>query len=565
MTTPAQSIIKTATGIIGLDEITFGGLPSGRPTLVIGNAGTGKTLMAMEFVLRGIERHAENGVFISFEESPEELIQNTFSLGFDLADYQLKNNLAIKHIDLKADSSTESGEYDLEALFIRFDAAIRSVNAKRVVIDAVENLFAAFSDTRTIRIEFQRLMRWLKERGVTAIITTERGTIALTHHGIEEYISDCVILLDNRVENQISIRRLRIVKYRGSAHGSNEYPFLMEKGGFKVMPVTSLGLAHSVSKNRVSSGINELDNMLGSQGFYEGSSILVSGMSGSGKSSLAAHFIDAACRRGDKCVYVALEESPEQIKRNMLSIGIDLNQWVDSGLLTFFASRPNSQGLESHFLQLYNIIREYKPRAVVIDPISAFSSSASLTDIKILLIRKSDLLKSHGITTMFINLTDNQDAYATDTAVSSLMDAWIFLRNLEASGERSRTLYVLKARGIAHSNQVREFIMTDSGVRLIDVALDDQGNILIGAARQFNLARINAGIQAQSDSVANRRALLENKRKIMEAKVLALRSEFEDEIHNLEAEIFNEEQRIRKDAADLAKIIHQRNSQKSDL
>lgn len=561
---PPQSITKTPTGIVGLDEITLGGLPTGRPTLVIGNAGTGKTLMAMEFILRGIERHDENGVFISFEESPEELVQNTFSLGFDLADYQAKQNLAIKHIDLKSDSSSESGEYDLEALFIRFDAAINSVNAKRVVIDAVENLFAAFSDTRTVRIEFQRLMHWLKERKVTAIITTERGTSTLTHHGIEEYISDCVILLDNRVESQISIRRLRIVKYRGSAHGSNEYPFLMEKGGFKVMPVTSLGLAHSVSKNRVSSGIAELDGMLGEQGFYEGSSILVSGMSGSGKSSLAAHFIDAACRRGEKCVYVALEESPEQIKRNMLSIGIDLNKWVDAGLLAFFASRPNSQGLESHLLQLYNIIQEYKPQTMVIDPISAFASSASPADIKILLIRKSDLLKSHGITTMFINLTDNQDVYATDTAVSSLMDAWIFLRNLEASGERSRTLYVLKARGIAHSNQVREFIMTNRGVRLIDVALDERGQVLIGAARQFNLNRINAALQEQADNVASRRALLETKRKIMEAKVQALHSEFEDEIHNLETEILKEEQRIQKDAEELAGIINQRNSQKSE-
>lgn len=561
--THSQAILKTTTGIIGLDEITNGGLPSGRPTLVIGNAGTGKTLMAMEFVLRGIERFDENGVFISFEETPEELIQNTYSLGFDLANYQDQKRLAIRHIDLKADSSSESGEYDLEALFIRFDAAIRSVNAKRVVIDAVENLFAAFSDIRTIRIEFQRLMRWLKDHGVTAIITTERGTTSLTHHGIEEYISDCVILLDNRVENQISIRRLRIVKYRGSAHGSNEYPFLMERGGFKVMPVTSLGLTHKVSMDRVSSGVPELDNMLGNKGFYQGSSILVSGMSGSGKSSLAAHFIDAACRRGEKCVYVALEESPEQIKRNMMSIGIDLNQWVETGLLTFFASRPNSQGLESHLLQLYNIIHEHKPRAMVIDPISAFNSSASLTDIKILLIRKSDLLKTHGITTMFINLTDSQDVYATESSVSSLMDAWIFLRNLEASGERSRTLYVLKARGIAHSNQVREFILTNQGARLIDVSLDEQGEVLIGAARQFNLARVNANIQAQADSVANRRAGLEKKRKLMEEKIQALRAEFEEEILSLETEILNEEQRIKRDASELAEIINLRNFQKS--
>ncbi len=561
--THSQAILKTTTGIVGLDEITMGGLPSARPTLVIGNAGTGKTLMAMEFVLRGIERFDENGVFISFEETPEELIQNTYSLGFDLANYQSQHRLAVRHIDLKADSSTESGEYDLEALFIRFDAAIRSVNAKRVVIDAVENLFAAFSDTRTIRIEFQRLMRWLKDRGVTAIITTERGTTSLTHHGIEEYISDCVILLDNRVENQISIRRLRIVKYRGSAHGSNEYPFLMERGGFKVMPVTSLGLTHKVSINRVPSGVPELDAMLGNQGFYEGSSILVSGMSGSGKSSLAAHFIDAACRRGEKCVYVALEESPEQIKRNMMSIGIDLNQWVETGLLTFFASRPNSQGLESHLLQLYNIIHEHKPRAMVIDPISAFNSSASLTDIKILLIRKSDLLKTHGITTMFINLTDSQDVYATESSVSSLMDAWIFLRNLEASGERSRTLYVLKARGIAHSNQVREFILTNQGARLIDVSLDEQGEVMIGAARQFNLARINANIQAQADSVANRRAGLEKKRKLMEEKIQTLRAEFEEEILSLETEIQNEEQRIKRDASELAEIINLRNFQKS--
>lgn len=561
--THSQAILKTTTGIVGLDEITLGGLPSGRPTLVIGNAGTGKTLMAMEFVLRGIERFDENGAFISFEETPEELIQNTCSLGFDLADYQNQERLTVRHIDLKADSSIESGEYDLEALFIRFDAAIRSVNAKRVVIDAVENLFAAFSDTRTIRIEFQRLMRWLKDRGVTAIITTERGTTTLTHHGIEEYISDCVILLDNRVENQISIRRLRIVKYRGSAHGSNEYPFLMDRGGFKVMPVTSLGLTHRVSENRVSSGVPELDSMLGNMGFYEGSSILVSGMSGSGKSSLAAHFIDAACRRGEKCVYVALEESPEQIKRNMMSIGIDLHQWTEAGLLRFFANRPNSQGLESHLLQLYNIIHEHNPRAMVIDPISAFNSSASLTDIKILLIRMSDLLKSHGITTMFINLTDSQDVYATESSVSSLMDAWIFLRNMEASGERSRTLYVLKARGIAHSNQIREFILTNQGARLVDVSLDDQGQVLIGAARQFNLARVNANVQAQADSVANRRSVLEKKRKLMEEKVSALRAEFENEIVSLETEILNEEQRIKREASEIAEIINQRNFQNS--
>lgn len=554
-------IDKTPTGIIGLDEITFGGLPSGRPTLVIGNAGTGKTLMAMEFILHGIEQYEENGVFISFEESPDELLQNCSSLGFDLSAYHAEQRLTVKRIDLQCDLAVESGEYDLGALFIRFDAAIRSVNATRVVIDGVENLFNAFADLRTIRGEFHRLMRWLKEQGVTAIVTTERGTNALTHHGIEEYISDCVILLDNRIENQIAVRRLRIVKYRGSAHGSNEYPFLVEQGGFKVMPITSLGLAHRVSNNRISSGIPALDDMLGGKGFYRGSSILISGMSGSGKSSLAAHFIDAACQRGERCLYVALEESPEQIKRNMLSIGIDLQRWVDAGLLQFFASRPTSHGLESHLLVLYNAIREHQPSVAVIDPISALNTAAFAQDIKVLMIRETDLLKAHGITSVFVNLNDTADAYATDSSVSSLMDSWILLRNLESSGERCRTLYVLKARGLAHSNQVREFILTNQGARLIDVMLDDAGNVLVGASRQLNEARIKAQTKQQAQSVASRRALIENKRRILEAKTLALRAEFEDEVRALELNISNEAQRIQENTNDLVNSITERNAQ----
>lgn len=374
-------------------------------------------------------------------------------------------------------------------------------------------------------------------------------------------MSDCVIVLDNRVENQISIRRLRIVKYRGSAHGCNEYPFLVQQGGFKVMPITSLALTHKVSNNRVSSGVAALDEMLGGEGFYQGSSILVSGMSGSGKSSLAAHFVHAACQRGDKCLYVALEESPEQITRNMLSIGIDLQPWVDKGLLMFFAARPTSHGTESLLLSLYNFIREFQPDVAVVDPISAFNTAASATDIKVLMIRKTDLLKSHGITTMYINLNDTADAYATDSSVSSLMDSWILLRNLESRGERCRTLYVLKARGLAHSNQVREFMMSSQGVRLVDVTLNENGEILIGAARQLNEARVRAQIKLQAESVASRRLLLENKQRLLDAKVQALRAEFDDEVRALELEISNEEQRYQDDAQDLMNSIQERNAQ----
>jgi circadian clock protein KaiC len=481
---------KCPTGIVGFDDITSGGLPRGRPTLLAGHAGTGKTLFSLEFILHGIEKFDEPGVFVSFEESPEDIATNVASIGFDLARHQVENRLRVLHIELDANELIEAGDYDLDGLFLRLGAAIDATGARRIALDAVENLFSAFSDLRILRAEFRRLLNWLKQRGITAVITTERGTDTLTRHGLEEYIADCVISLDQRVKDQLATRRLRVVKFRGSAHGDDEYPFILGRNGFAVMPLTSAGLDHDVSTERLSTGVASLDEMLAG-GIYRGSSVLVSGTSGTGKSSIAAHMIDAACRRGERCLYFALEESPKQIMRNMRSIGFDLAHWVQSGLLRFHATRPTSGGLESHLTTLIGLVDEFTPQVVVIDPVTAFNTGADTEQAKSLLIRAVDYFKVRNITSLFTSLTlGGEAAESTSVAISSLIDVWLLLRNLESMGERTRGLYVCKARGIAHSHRIREFLLTTNGVQLEDVMLDDNGQILTGSARLARIARL---------------------------------------------------------------------------
>lgn len=524
-----RTLPKAPTGIQGLDEITAGGLPRGRPTLVCGSAGCGKTLLGMEFLVRGAVDYGESGVFMAFEETAEELTQNTRSLGFDLDDLVEKKKLAVDFVQVQRSEIEESGEYDLNGLFVRLGYAIDSIGAKRVVLDTIETLFSSLTNAGVIRAELRRLFGWLKQKRVTAVITGERGDGSLTRNGLEEYVSDCVILLDHRVTEQISTRRMRIVKYRGSTHGTNEYPFLIDEKGFSVLPVTSMGLDHGVSDERVSTGIARLDAMLGGSGYYRGSTILVSGTAGTGKSSLCAHFAQAACQRKERCLYFSFEESPGQILRNMRSIGIELAPHVAKGLLRFHTVRASTHGLEVHLAMFHKIIREFQPRIVIIDPISTMLQAGELLNARAMLTRLIDFIKASQITALVTNLTAGGGALeATDAEISSLVDTWLLLRDVESSGERNRALYVLKSRGMAHSNQLREFLLTEHGIQLKDVYVGSDG-VLTGSARLSQEAREQASALARQQEIESRQRERERRREALEARILAMRKEFEAE------------------------------------
>jgi circadian clock protein KaiC len=525
--TQRGALPKTPTGISGLDEITLGGLPKGRPTLVCGAAGCGKTLFAMEFLLRGAEQHGEHGVFMAFEETEQDLSQNVRSLGFDLDRMVAEGKISVDHIRVERSEIAETGEFDLEGLFLRLGLAIDSVGAKRVVLDTLESLFGGFTNQAILRAELRRLFRWLKDKGVTAVITGERGEGQLTRQGLEEYVSDCVILLDHRVKEQVSTRRLRIVKYRGSTHGTNEYPFLIDEDGIHVLPLTSLQLNHPASNERISSGVPRLDAMLGGEGYYRGSSILISGTAGTGKTSLSAHFAEATCQRGERCLYLAFEESPAQLIRNMKSIGVDLTPWVKKGLLRLESSRPTLHGIEMHLSTIHKMVDNFKPQVVIIDPISNFSSAGTLADAEAMLLRLIDFLKARQITAMFVNLTAGGNAWEkTDLGVSSLIDTWILLRDIELAGERNRGLYVLKSRGMKHSNQIREFLITSEGIRLEDVYVGPEG-VLTGSMRAAQEDRERAAALAQGQEAIRKQRELARRRAGLEAQIAALRAEFE--------------------------------------
>jgi circadian clock protein KaiC len=520
---------KERTGISGFDEITGGGLPAGRPTLICGSAGAGKTLFAMEFLVCGAVLFNEPGVFISFEETDDELATNVSSLGFDLKQLSADKKLILDYVFIERSEIEETGEYDLEGLFLRLGHAIDQIGAKRIVLDTLEALFSALPNEAIIRAELRRLFRWLKEKGVTAVITCERGEGTLTRYGLEEYVADCVILLDHRVHNQISTRRMRIVKYRGTSHGTNEYPFIIDEKGFSVLPITSIGLTHKAPTQRVSTGNARLDNMFGGHGFYRGSSILVSGTAGTGKSTIAAHFIDAACKRGERALFFAFEESQDQIIRNMRSIGIDLEKYVKQGLLKFQNARPSNFGLEIHLALIHKVIVEFAPQVVVVDPITNFLAVGDEMETKGMLTRLIDFLKVRQITGMFTSLTgSSSEIEDSEVGVSSLMDVWILVKNIESNGERNRGLYVLKARGIAHSNQVREFVLTDHGMELIDAYVGSEG-VLMGSARANQTARESAAAVEREQGRARKQRELERKQELYEAQVMALKHQFEVE------------------------------------
>ena len=523
-----MDLTKSLTGIKGLDELTRGGLPTGRPTLVCGGAGCGKTLFGLEFLVHGALRYGEPGVFMAFEETAADLAQNVVSLGFDLDDLVSRRLLVIDHVRVEPSEVEASGEYDLEGLFIRLDHAIRSVGARRVVLDTIETLFAGLPNPAIVRAELRRLFRWLKERSVTAIITGERGSEpgALTRQGLEEYVSDCVIVLDHRIVDIASSRWLRVVKYRGSTHGSDEYPFIIDEAGISVLPITSVGLQHEASAERVSSGLDGLDAMLGGQGFFRGSSVLAAGTAGTGKTSLAATFAAAACRRGERVLYFAFEESPSQIVRNMRSVGIDLAPALAQGLLRIDAARPTLGGLEMHLTVMLREIARFDPQIVVVDPLSSFLKVGNEGELQRMMLRLLDALKVKGITSFFTSLTPGVSTQErTEVAISSLIDTWLLVRDIELGGERNRSLYVLKSRGMAHSNQIREFSLSDQGIALRDAYIGPAG-VLTGSARLSQEA-VERSVKLRRDQeILRKQTELGSQRAAMEAQITAIRAGF---------------------------------------
>jgi circadian clock protein KaiC len=519
---------KTPTGIQGLDEVTGGGLPQGRSTLICGPAGCGKTLFAMEFLVRGVTEYGEPGIFVAFEESTADLVANFASLGFDLPAAEAAGLLVLDHVNVDRTEMEETGDWDLDGLFLRLAASIDKVGAKRIVIDTIETLFGAFTNTAILRSELHRLFAWLKERGVTAVITGERGEGTLSRHGIEEYVSDCVIVLDHRVTDQTSTRRLRILKYRGSIHGTNEYPFLIGATGVSVLPITTRVLRHDVSAERVSTGVPRLDAMLGDGGYFKGSTVLTSGTAGTGKSTLAAQFCDATCRRGERAMYFAFEESLTEIIRNMSSVGIDLQQWVDAGLLEFRCSRPSILNLEAHLFSMQKSVDEFAPSVVVMDPVSDFLRVGTGAEVAAMLMRQVDFLKGRGVTALFTSLNTQSDPARANQQLTSLVDTWLHVKNTEGNGEHNRVLYVLKSRGMAHSNQIREFLLTSQGIELADVYVGPQG-VLTGSARQAQEAKERSDGFARLEDLDQRRVSLERRREAVAAQTAALWRDFEDE------------------------------------
>jgi circadian clock protein KaiC len=558
---------KAPTGIQGLDEITGGGLPMGRPTLVCGSAGCGKTMLALEFLVHGAIEYDEPGVFMMFEENAAELTANVRSLGFDLELMARQKKIVLDHVHIDRSEFEETGEYDLEGLFIRIGHAIDSIGAKRVVLDTLEALFSGLPNHAILRAELRRLFRWLKDRGVTALITGEKGESSLTRYGLEEYVADCVIVLDHRVAGQISTRRLRVLKYRGTAHGTNEYPFLIGEHGLSVLPITSLQLDHRAATERVSTGIPQLDEMLGGRGVFRGSSILVSGSPGTGKSSIAAKFVEAACRRGERVLLFAYEESSAQIVRNMKSIGINFEPWLKRGLLKIHASRPTLQGLEQHLVLMHDMVRAFRPSVVAVDPISNLSLEHDDTEVKPTLMRLIDYLKKDQITAIFTSLTTGGSAITapedSQVGVSSLMDTWLLLRNNELNGERNRTLFVLKSRGMAHSNQVREFVVNHAGIQLVEVYLDGD-RVLTGSARALQQAREKVAGELRGQDHERKKRRLAGRLKAIEAQIAMLKAKADGEAAELELMIADDllqDQTARKNARTMAAL---RGGAKSD-
>ncbi len=547
---------KAPSGIKGLDEITEGGLPRGRTTILCGGPGCGKTMLGIEFLVHGAVRFGEPGVLMAFEESAEDIAKNVASLGFNLPDLVAQKKLLIDYIALEPRDIQETGDYDLEGLFIRLQNAVAKVGARRVMLDTLEALFSTFSNPAILRAEFRRLFRWLADRGLTAVVTAERGEDSLTREGLEEYVSDCLILLDHRVEEQIAARRLRIVKYRGTKHGGDEYPFVIDEQGFSVLPLTSIQLQHAVSDERVSSGVPALDEMLGGEGYFRGSTVLVSGTAGSGKTTLAASFADSTCRRNERCLYIGFEESRDQLVRNMRSVGLDLEEWIKKGLLVHEAWRPTQFGIEMHLLRIHKLVEKVKPQSVIFDPITKLISATNFKQVESMMMRLIDFLKGAHITSMMISLTEGEHALeSTSIGISSLADTWILLRDIELNAERNRCLYVLKSRGMAHSNQLREFVLTAHGIELLP-AYVSSGGVLTGSSRVAQEAKEKAEALEREQAVRRRQDEMNRRRLVLQAQIEALKAELASEERASKQDSQLEDERklqVEADRKDMAK------------
>jgi len=513
-------------------------------------------MLGIEFLVRGALEFDEPGVLMAFEETPQDIATNVASLGFDIQDLADKKKLFLDYISVDPAEIAETGDYDLEGLFIRLQDAVDTIGAKRVMFDTVEALFTGFSNPNILRAEFRRLFRWLKDRDLTAIVTAERGDGTLTRQGLEEYVSDCVILLDHRIKDQISARRMRVVKYRGTKHGADEYPFLIDDLGISILPLTSIQLKHAVSNERVSSGVPDLDEMLEGKGYFRGSSILVSGTAGSGKTTLAASFADASCRRGERCLFIDFEESSNQVARNMKSVGINLEQWSEKGLLFHEAWRPTQTGMEMHLLRVHKLIEQIKPSCVIVDPITNLGAGAGDQEVYSMLLRLLDFLKGAGVTGFFVSLTSaGDDLEGTNVGISSLTDTWILLRDLELNGERNRVLYVLKSRGMAHSNQLREFTMTENGIRLVPAYIG-AGGVLTGSSRLAQEAKERTDARLRQQESERKRQQVDQKGLVLKAQIAALQREFaaaEQEAESLSREERLSEEELRVDRKNMAK------------
>jgi circadian clock protein KaiC len=551
---------KVPTGIPGFDEISGGGLPKGRTTIVCGGPGCGKTMFGIEFLVRGAMEFNEPGVLMAFEETPQDMASNVASLGFDIQDLADKKKLYLDYVYVEPSEIQETGDYDLEGLFIRLQNAVETIGAKRVMFDTVEALFSGFSNLGVLRSEFRRLFRWLKDRHLTTVVTAERGDGTLTRQGLEEYVSDCVILLDHRIKDQISARRLRIVKYRGTKHGADEYPFLIDERGMSILPLTTVQLQHKVSDERQSTGVGDLDEMLEGKGYYRGSSVLISGTAGSGKSTLVASFANATCQNGERCLYVSFEESKDQVARNMKSIGIDLEQWSRKGLLFHEAWRPTQFGIEMHLLRIHKLIEKIKPQCVIFDPISNLISTSSDKEVHSMIMRLIDFLKVAGITAVFVTLTSGGDNLEqTIVGISSLTDTWILLRDIESNGERNRCLYVLKSRGMAHSNQLREFVISHEGIKLIPAYVGPEG-VLTGSARLAQDAKEKAGGRRRQQEIERRQKEIDRKRAALQAQIASLQVEFESTEEAAEEVVREEQEREEQLRVDRENMAESRNS-----
>lgn len=554
---PLPKLEKALTGITGFDQITNGGLPKGRPTIVCGGPGCGKTMFAMEFLVRGATEFNEPGVLMTFEETGEEITKNVASLGFDLAKLTARKKVVMDYVKIEPAEIQETGAYDLEGLFVRLQYAVDKIGAKRVVLDTLEAVFSGFANAGILRAEIRRLFRWLKDRNLTTVVTAERGDGTLTRYGLEEYVSDCVIFLDHRVNEQLSTRRLRVVKYRGTSHGADEYPFLIDDQGFSVLPSTSMRLDHQVSNQRVSSGVPDLDEMLEGKGFYKGTSILISGTAGSGKSTISAHLANKTCEDGKRCLYIAFEESADQATRNMRSVGLDLAKHLRKGLLRFEAWRPTQSGLEMHLLQIHKLIERHNPAVVIIDPITNLMIGSE-HEVRSMLMRLIDFLKARQITALFTALvTGSQKEFEeTSVGISSLIDTWILVRDVELNGERNRCIYVLKSRGMAHSNQVREFVISRAGLRMLPVYIG-AGTVLTGSARLSQEAREMAERVARQQTAEEKLRVRESRRKAVEAQIAALRAELSDqetESGVVASEELNHERRLARDTVAMSTL-----------